>query len=84
MIKKVYLVVWDYSLMRLIKMLITMKTGGFLDYYDDDEKNLPEPCEREWRTREKVDCVHGVSEKIIVQPLRMCSHKLNCIHGLNT
>ena len=45
----------------------------FLDYYDDDEKNLPEPCEREWRTREKVDCVHGVSEKIIVQPLRMCS-----------
>ena len=59
--------------MRLIKMLITMKTGGFLDYYDDDEKNLPEPCEREWRTREKVDCVHGVSEKIIVQPLRMCS-----------
>ena len=56
-----------------------MKTGTSWNphaYVDGDDgcniitvmsKSLPEPCEREWGTGEKIDGVHGVS----VKPLRM-------------
>ena len=60
-------------------IIIMMKTGTSWNphaYVDGDDgcniitvmsKSLPEPCEREWGTGEKIDGVHGVS----VKPLRM-------------
>jgi len=30
----------------------------------NDEEGVSEPREREWRTGEKVDCVHGVSDNL--------------------
>jgi len=56
--EKVLLAAVDHGRIR------TEKFPGDPGRVGNDKEGVSEPCEREWRTREKVDCVHGVSDNL--------------------
>ena len=61
--------------MHLIKMLLIMETGTSQNSSANVDggggKKLPEPCEREWRTGEKIDGIHGVPVKSLFSHLKV-------------
>jgi len=56
--EKVLLAAVDHGRIR------TEKFPGDPGRVGNDEEGVSEPCEREWRAGEQVDCIHGVSDNL--------------------